>query len=53
MMANNGGKNGAKNGAKNNGKTAATTARPADPCCLVIFGASGDLTHRLLDAGAL
>jgi glucose-6-phosphate 1-dehydrogenase len=25
-----------------------TTARPADPCCLVIFGASGDLTHRLL-----
>jgi glucose-6-phosphate 1-dehydrogenase len=29
-------------------KTAAMTARPADPCCLVIFGASGDLTHRLL-----
>ena len=29
-------------------KTASTTARPADPCCLVIFGASGDLTHRLL-----
>ena len=29
-------------------KTAMTTARPADPCCLVIFGASGDLTHRLL-----
>jgi glucose-6-phosphate 1-dehydrogenase len=26
----------------------ATKARPADPCCLVIFGASGDLTHRLL-----
>jgi glucose-6-phosphate 1-dehydrogenase len=26
----------------------ATTARPADPCSLVIFGASGDLTHRLL-----
>ncbi len=26
----------------------AVTARPADPCCLVIFGASGDLTHRLL-----
>jgi glucose-6-phosphate 1-dehydrogenase len=26
----------------------AATARPADPCCLVIFGASGDLTHRLL-----
>ncbi len=23
-------------------------AAPADPCCLVIFGASGDLTHRLL-----
>ena len=23
-------------------------ARPADPCALVIFGASGDLTHRLL-----
>jgi glucose-6-phosphate 1-dehydrogenase len=23
-------------------------ARQADPCCLVIFGASGDLTHRLL-----
>jgi glucose-6-phosphate 1-dehydrogenase len=35
--------------AGNNGKrTAATTARPADPCCLVIFGATGDLTHRLL-----
>jgi len=48
MMANNGGNNGAKSGAKNNGKTAATTARPADPCCLIIFGASGDLTHRLL-----
>jgi len=31
------------------GKGAATAAaRPADPCCLVIFGASGDLTHRLL-----
>jgi glucose-6-phosphate 1-dehydrogenase len=29
-------------------KTCATTARRADPCCLVIFGASGDLTHRLL-----
>ncbi|HEY1981599.1 MAG TPA: glucose-6-phosphate dehydrogenase [Xanthobacteraceae bacterium] len=29
-------------------RTAATTARPPDPCCLVIFGASGDLTHRLL-----
>ena len=39
MMANNG---------KNGGKTAATTGRPADPCSLIIFGASGDLTHRLL-----
>jgi glucose-6-phosphate 1-dehydrogenase len=29
-------------------KAATTTARPADPCSLVIFGASGDLTHRLL-----
>ena len=29
-------------------KTGAATARPADPCCLVIFGASGDLAHRLL-----
>ena len=29
-------------------KTGATTARTPDPCCLVIFGASGDLTHRLL-----
>jgi glucose-6-phosphate 1-dehydrogenase len=27
---------------------AATTARPADPCSFVVFGASGDLTHRLL-----
>ena len=26
----------------------AAMARTADPCCLVIFGASGDLTHRLL-----
>ena len=34
-------------------RTAATTARPADPCALVIFGASGDLTHRLLVPGAL
>ena len=34
--------------ARNGARTAATTARPADPCCLVIFGASGDLTHRLL-----
>src|SRR5438445_13813196 len=23
-------------------------ARPAGPCCFVIFGASGDLMHRLL-----
>ncbi len=38
----------ARNGGKNGAKTAATTARPADPCALVIFGASGDLTHRLL-----
>jgi glucose-6-phosphate 1-dehydrogenase len=29
-------------------KASATKARAADPCCLVIFGASGDLTHRLL-----
>ena len=29
-------------------KTAANRARPADPCCFVIFGSSGDLTHRLL-----
>ncbi len=29
-------------------KTGTIKARPADPCCLVIFGASGDLTHRLL-----
>jgi glucose-6-phosphate 1-dehydrogenase len=29
-------------------KAANGKARPADPCCLVIFGASGDLTHRLL-----
>ena len=27
---------------------AATAARVADPCCFVIFGASGDLTRRLL-----
>src|ERR1700730_9040249 len=26
----------------------AQKARPADPCSFVIFGASGDLTHRLL-----
>jgi glucose-6-phosphate 1-dehydrogenase len=30
------------------GKTAMTSARPADPCSFVVFGASGDLTHRLL-----
>jgi glucose-6-phosphate 1-dehydrogenase len=30
------------------GRTATTSARPADPCSLIIFGASGDLTHRLL-----
>ena len=30
------------------GKTATTSARQADPCTLIIFGASGDLTHRLL-----
>jgi glucose-6-phosphate 1-dehydrogenase len=29
-------------------KTGATRERAADPCCLIIFGASGDLTHRLL-----
>jgi len=26
--------------------------RPPDPCVLVIFGASGDLTHRKLDPGS-
>src|SRR5581483_5682715 len=31
-----------------NRKTAPTRAKPADPCCFVIFGATGDLTHRLL-----
>jgi glucose-6-phosphate 1-dehydrogenase len=31
-----------------NTKRPATTAARADPCCLVIFGASGDLAHRLL-----
>jgi glucose-6-phosphate 1-dehydrogenase len=30
------------------GNAGAASARPADPCCFVIFGASGDLTHRLL-----
>src|SRR5215470_16352862 len=29
-------------------KISANVAAPADPCCFVIFGASGDLTHRLL-----
>src|SRR5215475_11417800 len=29
-------------------KNGANRARIADPCCLIIFGASGDLTHRLL-----
>ena len=34
--------------AKTAAKAVATPARVADPCCVVIFGASGDLTHRLL-----
>src|SRR5262249_7051357 len=29
-------------------KISTNVAPPAGPCCLVIFGASGDLTHRLL-----
>jgi glucose-6-phosphate 1-dehydrogenase len=29
-------------------RTATTSARQADPCSFVVFGASGDLTHRLL-----
>src|SRR5215470_8308633 len=29
-------------------RTDANKARIANPCCLIIFGASGDLTHRLL-----
>src|SRR5258708_4641216 len=29
-------------------KRSATTAVPADPCCFIVFGASGDLAHRLL-----
>src|SRR5882724_1718986 len=29
-------------------KISANMAAPADPCCFVIFGASGDLAHRLL-----
>ena len=31
-----------------NPKRSASTAAPADPCCFVIFGVSGDLAHRLL-----
>ena len=31
-----------------NPKRSASTAAPADPCCFVIFGASGVLVHRLL-----
>jgi len=30
------------------GNISARAVRPADPCCFVIFGASGDLTQRLL-----
>src|SRR5258708_12037893 len=29
-------------------RSPATTAVPADPCCFIVFGASGDLAHRLL-----
>src|SRR5262245_9479015 len=29
-------------------KAAGTVLGPADPCCFVTFGASGDLTRRLL-----
>jgi glucose-6-phosphate 1-dehydrogenase len=29
-------------------RPAGTTAKPADPCTLVVFGASGDMAHRLL-----
>jgi glucose-6-phosphate 1-dehydrogenase len=29
-------------------RQSASTSAPADPSCFVIFGASGDLTHRLL-----
>jgi len=29
-------------------RTTTTSARQADPCSFVVFGASGDLTHRLL-----
>jgi glucose-6-phosphate 1-dehydrogenase len=31
-----------------NRKRSASAAAPVGPCCFVIFGASGDLTHRLL-----
>jgi glucose-6-phosphate 1-dehydrogenase len=31
-----------------NEKRLATTAAPAGPCCFVVFGASGDMTRRLL-----
>src|SRR5947208_16375905 len=30
------------------GNGAARAFKQADPCCLVVFGASGDLMHRLL-----
>jgi glucose-6-phosphate 1-dehydrogenase len=30
------------------GMTDKSSVRPADPCCFVVFGASGDLTRRLL-----
>jgi glucose-6-phosphate 1-dehydrogenase len=29
-------------------ETSSNAPKPAGPCCFVIFGASGDLTHRLL-----
>src|SRR6266446_2575710 len=29
-------------------KRPAARAVPADPCCFIVFGASGDLAHRLL-----
>src|SRR5215475_4464435 len=29
-------------------RRSASTAAPADPCCFVVFGACGDLAHRLL-----
>jgi glucose-6-phosphate 1-dehydrogenase len=37
-----------KAGVKGGAKGGTKRARVADPCTLVIFGASGDLTHRLL-----